>query len=812
VSAKKNLPIAQDKHIIYASMEDALRDSMMPYAEYVIMERALPRVEDGLKPVQRRILYTLMELGLTPDKPHKKSARIVGETLGKYHPHGDTSVYDAMVRLAQDFNMREPLVDGHGNFGSVDGDSAAAMRYTEARLTKLALELLRDIDKDTVPFRLNFDDSLKEPDMLPGRFPNLLVNGASGIAVGLATNIPPHNLAEVIDGVIAQMDKPDITLREMMRYIKGPDFPTGGYLVGEGELYAAYETGRGRLALRARTEIQRGGNGKSLIVITELPYQVNKATCLEKILKLSEEKKEIFAGIADIRDESDRTGLRAVVEVRKDYDPEKILNALYKYSDLQVTFGVNMVAIAHGKPMQMGLLDINAYYIDYQKKVVRRRTRFELENAEKRAHILEGLIIAVDNIDRIIALIRRSKNPAEAKKGLMEEFSMSGVQAQAVLDLRLQRLTNLEIAALRKEFDEVCGLIRRLKAILASEEKLLALIKKELLEIKKNYESPRRTQFLGEQPEIVIEAERPVAQEAVVLLKKGGALARISPKAQRGANGIEGAAEDETVQQIVTTSTDRRLYLFTNLGNLFQLEVGTIPETRQKDKDVLLNSLLAGFEPEERVLRAFDWESFEGRLLFFTQKGMVKCSDLKEYDVRKSKVAACGLKDGDRLLNVEPAASDTTLLFVTKQGMSINVDNEVPINGRTAMGVKAIQLDVGDTVVFAGQVEAEGEVLVVSDRGYGKRSFIFDYETQKRNGKGLKTFDFKKNGSNGCELAAAFYVKQPFSLCVRYKNGDTEKISTEDFPIDKRFSKGQPVAMALLDNVVVDVTRNGPAL
>ncbi|MGI6168323.1 MAG: DNA gyrase/topoisomerase IV subunit A [Christensenellales bacterium] len=803
---KKQQPIAQDKNIMHASMEEALHQSMLPYAEYVIMERALPRVEDGLKPVQRRILYTLMELGLTPDKPHKKSARIVGDALGKYHPHGDTSVYDAMVRLAQDFNMREPLVDGHGNFGSVDGDSAAAMRYTEARLTSLAMELLRDLDKDTVPFRLNFDDSLKEPDMLPGRFPNLLVNGASGIAVGLATNIPPHNLGEVIDGVVAQIDKPDIPLKELMGYVKGPDFPTGGYLVGEGELYKAYETGRGKLTLRAKAEVQPGSNGKSVIVITELPYQVNKASCLEKILKLSEEKKEIFAGIADIRDESDRSGLRAVVEVRRDYDGQQILNALYKYSDLQVTFGVNMVAIAHGKPMQMGIRDINAYYIDYQKQVVRRRTRFELENAEKRGHILEGLIVAVDNIDRVIALIRRSKNPAEAKRGLMEEFSMTGVQAQAVLDLRLQRLTNLEIASLRKEYEEIQALIRKLKTILASEGKLMALIKKELLEIKKKYENPRRTHFLDEQPKVEIVVEQPAPQDTVVLLKRGGMVAQLAPKAVQR-NGRDVWEEGEEPLQILHTSTDRRLQLFTNRGNLFQLDVGAIPEGKQKDKGVMLNSLLAGFELGETVLKIFDWDNFSGQLLFYTRLGMIKCSNLEEYNVKKAKVVACGLKDGDSLLNVEQLAPDTTMLFITRKGMSINVDTKMPVHGRTAMGVKAIQLEHDDQVIFAGQIETEGEVLVVSDRGYGKRSFVFDYEMQKRNGKGLKTIDFKKNGSNGCELVAAFYVKQPYPLRIQYRNLETESLSTEDFPIDKRFSKGQPVVMVLLDNVVVAVEK-----
>jgi len=441
--------------IIHKPLEEVMHESIMPYAEYVIMERALPRVEDGLKPVQRRILYTMYELGLSPDKPHRKSARVVGDTLGKYHPHGDSSVYDAMVRMAQDFVMRSLLIDGHGNFGSIDGDLAAAMRYTEVRLTPLAMELLRDIEKETVKFSLNFDDTLKEPDVLPGRFPNLLVNGSSGIAVGVATNIPPHNLGEVIDGVIAQMEDPEIPLEKLMDIIKGPDFPTGGVVIGREEIKKAYMTGKGRIIVRARVDVEDGGGGKKLLVIKELPYQVNKAALLEKILKLSEEKKGVLTGIADIRDESDRNGMRAVIEVKKDGDAEKILNYLYKYSDLQVTFGANMVAIADGKPKQMGLKEILEYYIKHQKDVVTRRTRYDLDKAKAREHILEGLMIAVQNIDEVIAIIRYSKNPKVARDRLMEAFNLTEIQAQAVLDMRLQRLTNLEVLNLEKEYREI---------------------------------------------------------------------------------------------------------------------------------------------------------------------------------------------------------------------------------------------------------------------------------------------------------------------------------------------------------------------
>ncbi|MDD6882449.1 MAG: DNA topoisomerase 4 subunit A, partial [Eubacteriales bacterium] len=487
--AKKNGndAIVFQQEIVQKTMEDVMHDSMMPYSEHVILERALPRVEDGLKPVQRRILFTMHELGLTSDKPHRKCARIVGDCLGKYHPHGDSSVYDALARMAQPFAMRALLVDGHGNFGSIDGDSPAAMRYTEARMTGFAEILLQDIDKDTVGFHLNFDDTLKEPDLLPARFPNLLVNGAMGIAVGLATNIPPHNMGETIDAAVAMIDKPGITTRELMHYLPGPDFPTGGVLACGEELVQAYETGRGRLKLRAKVHIEDGSAGRKMIVLTEMPYPANKAALLEKVLRLSEEKKALLGGIYDIRDESDRTGMRAVIELRKDADVDKTLAALYKYSDLQMTFGVNMVAIADGKPVQMGVKTMLEHFICHQKNVVTRRTKYELAQAEARAHILEGLIVAVDNLDEVIRLIRASKNPKEAKTRLIERFGFSEIQAQAILDMRLQRLTNLEILALKQEYAELERLIKRLKGILASEKKLLEVIKAELKEIREKY-------------------------------------------------------------------------------------------------------------------------------------------------------------------------------------------------------------------------------------------------------------------------------------------------------------------------------------
>ena len=602
---KSSLPMPEfHEVIVQKSMEQVMHDSIIPYSEFIIMERAIPRVEDGLKPVQRRVLYTMHELGLTPDKPHRKCARIVGDCLGKYHPHGDSSVYDALARMAQPFSLRGPLVDGHGNFGSIDGDSPAAMRYTEARMTPLALQMLRDIEKDTVGFHLNFDDTQKEPDLLPCRFPNLLVNGASGIAIGLATNIPPHNLREVIAGTIAQMENPDITLDELMGYIPAPDFPTGGILLCDEELKNAYATGRGKLQLRSRVSIEEGSAGRKLLVITEIPYMLSKSAMLEKILKLSEEKKSgVLSGIYDIRDESDRTGMRAVIELKKDSDPEKVLAYLYKYSDLQVTFGANLVAIADGKPMQLGLKQALSYYIDHQKQVVTRRTQYDLNQAKSRAHVLEGLIVAVDNLDEVIRLIRASKNPKEAKSALMQAFSLTDVQAQAILDMRLQRLTNLEILTLRKEYAEVLKLIDQLTGILKSEKKLLAVIKKELLEISEQFGDDRRTELTREMTaEAPVEEEKPVADEALIVLTRGGFLKRMPPRVyEKGASGADQPA-DPPLRVIPQAQTDWKLLFFTDQGSCCQVTASQVPECRYRDRGLALAGLLAGLEKDERVI------------------------------------------------------------------------------------------------------------------------------------------------------------------------------------------------------------------
>ncbi len=797
--AKAQEPM-QEK-ILLQSMDDVMHNSMLPYAEHVILERALPRVEDGLKPVQRRILFTMMELGLSPDRPHRKSARIVGDCLGKYHPHGDSSVYDAMVRMAQPFNMRVPLVDGHGNFGSIDGDSAAAMRYTEARMTDAAMQQLRDIDKETVPFTFNFDDTLKEPELLPGRFPNLLVNGASGIAVGLATNIPPHNPAEAIDAVIAMMENPQVSLVELMRIMPAPDFPTGGFLLASDEIGKAYETGRGKLIMRARTHFEEQKNGKTLIVVTEMPYQINKAAALEKILAVSQEKKSLFVGIGDIRDESDRQGMRAVIEVKKDGNPEKILQYLFKYTDLQCTFGVNMVAIAGGKPQQMGLRQIIQHYIRHQRAVVTRRTQNELEAAERREHILAGYMIAIDNLDRVIQLIRASKSPKEAKEGLMHEFGLTEIQAQAILDLRLQRLTNMELLALQKEYAAVLKLIAELKSILASDKKLIALIKKELLEIKGQLDGKRRTEIIAGDADIAVDAEDLSTAEDVTVAVCEGLKVRRCPTRLFNLSQI---AEDKP-QFIIETRSDKRIRLFTDQGAVLSLTADEIPETRATARAANLASLLP-FEKNERILAAFPDEE-AGDYLFYTRQGMVKRTAAAEYRLRVKRTAAITLREKDLVIGVEHLTGDT-LLLVTRLGMSIRFTTEsIPAMGRVSGGVKCMKVESGDAVCYAGQLPDEGELLVITDRGYGKRSFLFDYEVQGRNGKGLKTFDFKKNASNGNCIAAVFHVCEPFPFTIVQRHGTETTISTESVHIEPRAGKGSMLVAVVLDDDVVDVRK-----
>ena len=813
MSRKDDKTPVVEENILSVPMEEVMHMSMIPYAEHVIMDRAIPRVEDGMKPVQRRILFTMNELGITPDTPYRKCARIVGDCLGKYHPHGDSSVYDALVRLAQDFSMRGTLVDGHGNFGSVDGDSAAAMRYTEARMTPLAMLMLRDIDKDTVPFRLNFDDTLKEPDMLPASFPNLLVNGAGGIAVGLATNIPPHNLRESINAVIAQIDNPDITVDELMQIIPAPDFPTGGILLNTPELRAAYETGRGKLLLRARTHVEDGPAGRKLIVITEIPYQVNKSAMLEKILRLSEEKKAALGCIYDIRDESDRTGMRAVIELRRDADVDKVLAYLFKYSDMQVTFGVNMVAIADGKPRLLSLRRMIRYYIRHRKNVITARTQYELDKAKARAHILEGLMIAVDNLDEVIQLIRKSENPKAAKAGLMERFGLTEIQAQAILDMRLQRLTGLEILALRKEYAELLKTIAELEAILNDEKKLMNVIKKELRAVADQFGDDRRTTI--EEVHNVVEAlvkEEKVAEEALVTFSREGYLRRSWPKAKKAAQPEDGQPDDPPVYSF-ETDTEHTLFFFTNIGNCYQLNVGALPEmNKPKDRGSLLSGVLAGLENGEEPVylmcaTAEELNSLPD-LLFVTSRGQLKRSAASEYAVKRSKFGALNLREGDSLHAVLSLDVSSDVLMISETGMCIRFHaDQVPAMGRVSGGVKGMTLDPSDRILWVGQPAAADQLLLFTERGFGKRVPYTDYEPQARGGKGVKTFYYQKSGSNGSRIAGVALVTEAGqTVVIHQKTSQPTLLSADEVILQSKQDRGMPYVMALMDDTVTGVS------
>jgi DNA gyrase subunit A len=797
------------EHVIETSLEEVMDRSMMPYAEHVILERALPRVEDGLKPVQRRILYTMLELSLTPDKPHRKCARIVGDCLGKYHPHGESSVYDALVRMAQPFSMRAMLVDGHGNFGSLDGDSAAAMRYTEARMSPLALEMLRDLQKDTVPYALNFDDTLKEPEILPSRYPNMLVNGASGIAVGLATNIPPHNLRETITAAILLMDKPDAGLDEVMQVMPAPDFPTGGILLETEEIRTAYETGRGKLTLRAKVEIEEGRAGRSLLCVTEVPYQVNKAQMLEKILKLSEERKAALGSIYDIRDESDRTGLRAVIELKKEADPKAVLSYLYRYSDLQVTFGVNLVAIAGGKPVQMGVIEALTHYINHQKLVITKRTRYDLEQAKQRMHILEGLILAVDCLDEVIAIIRASRNPKEAKAALIARFNFSDTQAQAILDLRLQRLTGLEILALREEHENTRKLISQLEAILGSEKKLLQVIKTELREIADKYGDDRRTRIIrldNEEQTRLQSSAVPVPEETVVQMTHGGQLRRMHQRIIDRMD-VPTAANDMPLYTF-HTMTDHTLLFFTQVGNCYQVPVVQLEESfRPKDRGTVLAGVLSGLEEGEDCVAVLDMpaQGLENQpdLFFFSKLGMVKRTAFAEYAVRRSKVAALSLSKKDELVSVCALRAGDDVYCLSRTGMLIRFhEEEVALTGRVTVGVKGIRLNPGDSLLSGGGIQDGDFLLLASERGYLKRVPGGMIDVQRRAGKGVHAFYFNKNGSNGSYCAASALITQPRSFSIQTSLGQLVPLNSEDIARQLLTERGKPYVMAVLDDVV----------
>lgn len=778
-------------------IEEVMPGSMLPYAEFVILDRALPRVEDGLKPVQRRILYTMYEMGLTPDKPHKKSARIVGDCMGKYHPHGDSSVYDAMVRMAQPFNMRLTLVNGHGNFGSVDGDPAAAMRYTEARLEPLAIELLKDLDKETVPFSFNFDDSLLEPDLLPAKYPNLLVNGANGIAVGLATNIPTHNLGEVIDGCCAFIDDNRISLSEIMKIIPGPDFSTGGYVIAN-ELKQAYETGKGKITMRAKYAVEQGEYGKKLIVITELPYQTNKAELLRKIMLLREDKKELLSGISEIVDESDRTGMRAVIAVKKEADVDAILKILFKYTDLECTFGINMVAIAGGKPKQLGLLEIIRYYTNYQRTVVVRRCKFELKEAKARCHILEGLIIGVHNVDEVVKIIKTAENTGDARKKLMERFELSEKQAQAILDLRLARLAKLEIYKLEKELEELKKRIAWLEKVLNDKSLQWKIVKDEMREIKEKYKSDRRTKIVETEDKIVVRRSdiKVVVNKWAVCLTAADNLKFMVFDDFDGHYKKKLAPSSSSAviyKQSLICSNEANLYAFTNLGNCLKIDLNEREPVDWRATGIKLENICDGAQKNEYVVKLFATEEKPaGELLFITKLGAVKRTEWSEFESVKKLTSSIKLKDGDELLTVENFDDDefSTMLFVTKKAMCLSAAKEdVPVQGRVAGGVKGIGLNTGDEVVFATQQNGEGEIIIVTTLGGFKRVISSLFETYNRGAKGVMIADIKGKG----EVLFANYVTMPYKLAVTCADKTVAEIDTEDITIESRVFKGKPI-------------------
>lgn len=745
--------------IIAVDLQDEMKKSYIEYAMSVIASRALPDVRDGLKPVQRRILYSMSELNLSPDKPYRKAARIVGDTMGKYHPHGDTSIYDTMVRLAQDFSMRYMLVDGHGNFGSVDGDGAAAMRYTEARLSKIAMEMLADIGKDTVDFGPNFDESLKQPLVLPARFPNLLVNGTSGIAVGMATNIPPHNLNEVIEGVVKIIDNDIIENREtdideLISIIKGPDFPTSGSILGRSGIEEAYRTGRGIVVCRAVSEIEPMANGKQRIVVTELPYQVNKAKLIEKIAELVKEKK--IEGIADLRDESDRNGMRMVVELKKDANPNVILNQLYKHTQLQDSFGINMLALVNNEPKILNLKEVLDHYLVHQKDVVTRRTKYELKRAEDRAHILEGLLKALDVIDEIIRIIRASSSTAEAKINLMEAFSFSEVQAQAIVDMRLRALTGLERERLENEYAELIERIKELKAILADEKILQRVIREELLIIKEKFGDERRTSITLDASDIAIE-DLIKKETTVISMTHLGYVKRMPAntyKSQhRGGKGIKGmnTREDDFVENIFITTTHHMLLFFTNKGKVYRLKAYEIPESSRTARGTAIVNLLQ-LEPNEKItaiipLREYSEETY---LLMATKKGVIKKTSIMEYtNIRVNGLLAISLRDDDDLIEVKLSDNSQEILLGTKQGMCIRFnESDVRVTGRNTQGVRGMNLSDNDEVIGMQLVSQGSDLLIVSENGLGKRTKMEAFAIQHRGGKGVKFYKItEKTGS-----------------------------------------------------------------
>lgn len=791
--------------IIDIDIEKEMETSYLDYAMSVIMSRALPDVRDGLKPVHRRIVYAMNELSMGPDKPYRKSARIVGDVLGKYHPHGDSSVYEAMVRLAQDFNTRYPLVDGHGNFGSIDGDSAAAMRYTEARMTKLTMELLKDLGKNTVDYRPNFDETLKEPVVLPSKFPNLMVNGSSGIAVGMATNIPPHNLSEIVDGIVMLIDNPDSTIEDLMTVVKGPDFPTGAHIMGKDAIKSAFNTGRGKIKVRAFAEIEDMGKGKQRILVTELPYQVNKANLIQKIAEHVRNKK--IEGISDLRDESDREGMRIVIELKRDANANVVLNNLYKYTQMQTTFGVIMLALVNNEPKVLNLKQILTHYINHQKEIITRRTQFDLNKAEERAHIVEGLKIALDNIDEIIKIIRASENDAVAKENLMDKFGLSDKQSQAILDMRLKRLTGLEREKLDQEYEELIKEINKLREILANERLVYEIIRTEILEIKEKYGDLRRTRILPSSDEINIE-DMIEEEDVVITLTHFGYIKRTPEytyKTQkRGGRGIIGLTtrDDDFVEDLYIVSTHDNILFFTNKGKVFSLKAYEIPEgSRQAKGTAIINLLNLDKDEKVNAIIPINKNTKETNLVLITKSGIIKKTELESYEnIRKNGIIAISLREKDELIGVRKTDGTREIILVTKKGMSIRFNEEdVRTMGRTAMGVKGIDLKKNDEVVAMELIEENKKLLVISESGFGKRTDLKEYKTQIRGGKGLITYSIKEKTGN---IVSAKVVDDNDEIMMISLHGTIIRIIAKDISIMGRSTQGVTLMKMKEDKVV----------
>lgn len=801
----------QDKNLVNVNLTKEMKTSFIDYAMSVIVSRALPDVRDGLKPVHRRILYGMNELGVTPDKPHKKSARITGDVMGKYHPHGDSSIYEAMVRMAQWWSYRYMLVDGHGNFGSMDGDGAAAQRYTEARMSKIALEMLRDINKNTVGFVDNYDANEREPLVLPARFPNLLVNGATGIAVGMATNIPPHNLGETIDAVKLVMDNPEVTTKELMEVLPGPDFPTGALVMGKSGIHKAYETGKGSIVLRSRTEIEETKTGRERIVVTEFPYMVNKTKVHEHIVRLVQEKR--IEGITAVRDESNREGVRFVIEVKRDASANVILNNLFKMTQMQTSFGFNMLAIQNGVPKILSLRQILDAYIEHQKEVVTRRTQFDKEKAEARAHILEGLLIALDHIDEVIRIIRASETDAEAQVELMSKFKLSERQSQAILDMRLRRLTGLERDKIQSEYDELIALIADLADILAKPERIAQIIKEELDEVKRKFGDPRRTELMvGEV--LTLEDEDLIEESDVLItLSNKGYIKRLDQDEftaqKRGGRGVQGTGvkDDDFVRELVSTSTHDHLLFFTNKGRVYRLKGYEIPEYGRTAKGLPVVNLLKLDEGEsiQTIINVESERSDDAYLFFTTRAGIVKRTSVKEFaNIRQNGLKALNLKDEDELINVLLTEKDTDIIIGTRLGYAVRFNqSSVRSMSRIATGVKGVNLREGDAVVGARVITDQDEVLIITEKGYGKRTVATEYPTKGRAGKGMKTANVtEKNGP----LAGLLTVKGDEDLMIITDTGVMIRTNVANISQTGRSTMGVKVMRLDQDAKIVTFT------